>query len=524
MATPFFIAEAPTVTILRSLASSAYGSYTLNLPDGIDLEDVTDLDAPGNTLGYVASLQRGKRVGGLARSFIRADVTVTAADASDPDVTPESDVHDVLDEARSRVSSDFFLESDITKAGMGAWIPYVDFNVGDRANISVLDHVVNLPITRIESQVTDHSDTDFLVHVGGQLVSDEQARMAENMSLEKKFLQDRRELAGIEAATKQAQKTADSAQSTANTAESIADSARSDLDGTEVEAVEEAWNPEGEGWAGAVETLNRNFIEFRAFQIDTNDAIQERVTAHGLMIEDLQEAKRRALASISRTVISFGARQSDPDAEFIRASIVGDTVYVVALGDWKGTVAVEVISSLSIEGTRFQQPTHFWLTIPDVSFGRSWSQSFTGINIAPVSVMATANIQPGIMREERLPINHFLPDRDRWVTVKSFVAQETSLHTILGEVGWHSTTYNDTYGARLMIGDREIARDGPRVRVGPIAFWQDGYRKWVLDKRDIQVTEGEEIRLEVWAGATGTDQRTVRDGELRVWWIDDGDE
>ncbi|ALC05911.1 hypothetical protein CDES_07510 [Corynebacterium deserti GIMN1.010] len=225
MATPFFIAEAPTVTILRSLASSAYGSYTLNLPDDIELEDVTDLDAPGNTLGYVASLQRGKRVGGLARSFIRADVTVTATDPSDLDVTPESDVHDVLDEARARVSSDFFLESDITKAGMGAWIPYVDFNVGDRANISVLDHVVNLPITRIESQVTDHSDTDFLVHVGGQLVSDEQARMAENMTLEKKFLQDRRELAGIEAAAKHAQKTAEDAKQIAEQSKEASDAA-----------------------------------------------------------------------------------------------------------------------------------------------------------------------------------------------------------------------------------------------------------------------------------------------------------
>lgn len=305
MATPFFVAEAPTVTVLRSLASSAYGSYTLNLPEGIELEDVTDLDAPGNTLGYVASLQRGKRVGGLARSFIRADVTVTAVDPSDPDVVPESDVHDVLDEARARVSSDFFLESDITKAGMGAWIPYVDFNVGDRANISVLDHVVNLPITRIESQVTDHSDTDFLVHVGGQLVSDEQARMAENMSLEKKFLQDRRELAGIEAAAKQAQKTADGAKSSAESAGETADDAQNrskkinlSLTGDEDKLIEEAV-AERTGVVGEIaKTADEADALSKLMDLDLSEAVQ--TVAEGLDIEVPEGKENRMVFSIAQ--------------------------------------------------------------------------------------------------------------------------------------------------------------------------------------------------------------------------------
>lgn len=505
---PPLLADGGDMTVMRFVASHAFGKISVTLPEGVEAEE-SDLDQ-----AYSYKL-RGGEVPPFGRRFIRADLDIDAENVT-------STVEEVLDDVTNRTAGEALFQRDFTRAALGRLELGVDFNVGDLVPVRRWGRILeNQLVTAADDLSTPDNPFGVRVHVGGQLIREPAPLAQKNRDIAREIAQERKErLAQVKAVDQKAT----NAQSTAENAESVADSARSDLDGTEVEAVEEAWNPEGEGWAGAVETLNRNFIEFRAFQIDTNDAIQDRVTAHGLMIQDLQEAKRRALASISRTVISFGARQSDPDAEFIRASIVGDTVYVVALGDWKGTVAVEVISSLSIEGTSFQQPTHFWLTIPDVSFGRSWSQSFTGINIAPVSVMATANIQPGIMREERLPINHFLPDRDRWVTVKSFVAQETSLHTILGEVGWRSTTYNDTYGARLMIGDRELVRDGPRVRVGPIAFWQDGYRKWVLDKRDIQVTEGEEIRLEVWAGATGTDQRTVRDGELRVWWIDDGDE
>lgn len=195
MATPYLIADSAQVTVLRSLASTAFGKYGLKLPEGVNLEDVYEVAAPGNELAYVSSLGGNRRVGGMFRRFVRADVNITA---QGEDMIPASDVERVLDEAAKRVSGDFFLESDITKAGLGSWVPFVDFHVGDIANVEIWGRVVPLVVTRIEPKRTDHSDNDWSVHVGGQLLSDSEARLAENADIYNAVVSDRRELAGLD--------------------------------------------------------------------------------------------------------------------------------------------------------------------------------------------------------------------------------------------------------------------------------------------------------------------------------------
>lgn len=229
MATPYFVADHANVTILRSLASSAFGTYTLNLPDGVELEDVYTLDAPGNELGYVADVAGDRRVGGLARRFVRADVSVTAADSADPDRVPESNVDRVLREVAERVSGDFFLESDISRAGLGPWREFVDFMVGDTARVDIWGRIVPLPITRIDPTVSEHDIEDVTVHLGGQIVSDEEARQAENLVLHKALVQDRRDLAGLEAVAAAAKSTADAARVESSEAKTTAATALSEV-------------------------------------------------------------------------------------------------------------------------------------------------------------------------------------------------------------------------------------------------------------------------------------------------------
>lgn len=208
MAVPYFIADSAQVTVLRSLASTAFGKYGLKLPEGIDLEDVYEVSAAGNELAYVSSLGSTRRVGGMFRRFVRADVNITA---QGEDMVPASDVERVLDEATKRVSGDFFLESDISKAGLGPWVPFVDFHVGDIANVEIWGRVVPLAVTRIEPKRTEHSDDDWSVHVGGQLLSDSEARLAENADIYNAVVEDRRDLAGLKPQVSKAQSTAEEA-------------------------------------------------------------------------------------------------------------------------------------------------------------------------------------------------------------------------------------------------------------------------------------------------------------------------
>lgn len=215
MRRPYLIAESPQVTVLRSLASTAFGKVNVTLPDGVEMDSVFTPSAPGNELGYVAALDSTKRVGGMFRRFVRADVDITAKGAT----APASDVEQVLDEAAKRTSGEFFLESDITLAGLGDWVPLQDFHVGDLVDVEIWGMVVPMRVTRIEPIVSDHSIVDWRVHVGGQLVSDEDALLAANATIHRVLVEDRRDLAGLSERVVAAQATADAAGESARVAD-----------------------------------------------------------------------------------------------------------------------------------------------------------------------------------------------------------------------------------------------------------------------------------------------------------------
>lgn len=205
MSMPYFVATAPKVTVLRSLASTAFGVRKVDYPDGVD---TPELDHESHEPGYVAALQ-GKRVGGFARRFIRADVNIVADGG---DKAPFSDVERVLDDAAKRTSGEFFLETEVAQSGLGPWVPFVDFQVGDMARVEVFGTPVVLPVTRIAPGVDDAGHESWTVHLGGQLVSDEQARLAESEQIRRNVDESWRELANVKAEAAKAHARAEQAE------------------------------------------------------------------------------------------------------------------------------------------------------------------------------------------------------------------------------------------------------------------------------------------------------------------------
>ncbi|HCG2974038.1 TPA: hypothetical protein NJV08_002224 [Corynebacterium striatum] len=363
MRRPYFVADSASVTVLHSVASSAFGKYSLTVPDGVDIEDVYTLSAPGNELGYVAQLApEGRRVGGFARRFVRADVSVRSIGESNDDTwTAASDVDTTLKEAASRVQGDFFLESDISLAGLGPWVPFEHFDVGDIADVEIWGRVVPLPVTRIEPIVSDHSIVDWRIHVGGQLVSDDEARLAENDVVRRAVVDSRRDLAGVAEAASKAVETASSAVSKADAAQGTADSAVGDA-----AALREVLSGAGataDDVRSQLVELNRKIQERGESQDslplipayiaantarwrvqDELDALQDEQIA---LTRRLAEANRKALeiqaemnAVFARRrpqVLSFSKNGAGNDLVTVKT---GGNLTVTAKGSWTGVIAV----------------------------------------------------------------------------------------------------------------------------------------------------------------------------------------
>ena len=294
MPRPYFVADQATVTVLKPVASSAFGSYKLSVPEDVDINDIYKFAAPGNELGYVASLApAGHRVGGFARRFVRADVNVTAADTTDPDWVPSSDVDKVLTDAAARVEGDFFLESDITKAGLGPWIPFTHFEQGDLATVEIWGRRVPLPVTRIEPKVTDHDENDWAVHVGGQVLTDDEARLAENETLRQAAVQSRREVAGLESQTAKAVESAESAKAAANealTAVKDADGSIANHVREATEASERAWEHSEEADQHSKDAARASLEARLASQRSSSSSAQS--VSHSMLSLDYSERSR----------------------------------------------------------------------------------------------------------------------------------------------------------------------------------------------------------------------------------------
>lgn len=210
------------LTVVRRLAGYAYGQWSVDWPESVPEEQRPKL-ADDREHGYVHRLGSGS--GRMGRRFVRADVSVTAAEYDKNGRVPHtgySNVEDVLDAAVAQTDEDALVERAITRDGLGVLRPGVDFRVGDVVEVMIWGCAVPLPVTAIEAVTEAGAVVDWRVTVGGQVVSDDVERKRANADLERAVWGERRERLKVAREAGEAKAAAAAAQSSADAADAKA--------------------------------------------------------------------------------------------------------------------------------------------------------------------------------------------------------------------------------------------------------------------------------------------------------------
>lgn len=223
------IADGGEMTVLRDLAAFSYGRWSVDWPESVPEDQRPELPDERD-FGYASKLK--KDPGRFGRRFVRADVQIKAQDFDEAGkpipFSGESDVEGTLDDAARRTDGDVFFEREITRAGLGALVPRVDFDVDSVVPVLIWGKTIPSPVTSIEDVVEQGAVVDYRVHVGGQLLQDDAARERANREVERTIAQERRERVKAVSKERKARKSAVAAESRARTEAISAESRRSD--------------------------------------------------------------------------------------------------------------------------------------------------------------------------------------------------------------------------------------------------------------------------------------------------------
>lgn len=187
------IADGGELTILRSLASYSYGKWDVSWPESVPDDQRPDA-GDDREFGYFSDFSRP--AGRMARRFVRGDVSITAAEYVDGEKVPLSgitDVEEVLDQAEERTAGGPELEREITRAGLGSLVPYVDFSVGDIIPVKIWNLWIELPVRQIEMKSQVGAEIDYSVFVGTDLLADKAQGDKNDRELLRTIFQERRE-------------------------------------------------------------------------------------------------------------------------------------------------------------------------------------------------------------------------------------------------------------------------------------------------------------------------------------------
>lgn len=368
------VADGGEVTVLRDLAAFSYGSWSVDWPESVPEDQRPELP-DDRDFGYALKLKEPP--GRMGRRFVRANVSITAQDFDNEGqpvpFSGESDVEQVLEEAAERVDGDVFFEREITRAGLGALVPRVDFDVDDVVPVIIWGKTILSPVTSIEDVAEAGAVVDYRVHVGGQLLRDDAARERANREVERTIAQERRERVESVAKERKARKAAVSAESSARRAD--VESVRGVLTGggerqrdllASLEGLNRQLRRNGEEPAPGLipaylqmntqlwrvqqetnEALRRSDEALKKGQeantnlIETNRRRQQEIQQNQRRLEDQSRRLNNVIADVQRRQPQFIAFSSGGGISSLGAiSISRGNIVFSKSGSWSGNVAI----------------------------------------------------------------------------------------------------------------------------------------------------------------------------------------
>lgn len=331
------VADGGEMTIGRAYVRFVYGAWDVKLPDG---DQQGQRDERIND-GYFHVPEQPRR-GRSDFACVRADATV---DATDGLLKGRSNVEENLKKAYSRAGGDVFFERDITNAGLGLYVPGLDFNEGDVVDVRLWGKRIGMPVSSIEMTTSRAHHLGWKVHVGGGLIADHDALDQKNRSIMSALATERRKnqknASKVSRESSHAVSTAtrakeDSARSLTKVEQAIKTAKDADLNSVEGRKVAIAANTQA---LEALEISNNAQSEaIRAVQATAENA-QALARMNRMLIE--QNTKLINLVHQNATQTLFCDRgQNETDQYLTLDNTQGAVTRWIAKGDWEGEVAV----------------------------------------------------------------------------------------------------------------------------------------------------------------------------------------
>lgn len=117
----------------------------------------------------------------------------------------------------------------------------------------------------------------------------------------------------------------------------------------------------------------------------------------------------------------------------------------------------------------------------------------------------------------------YVSDPNAWIIRPelTFTASKTADHDLYYRVTWNATTYEDTYGVRIVKNGSNVLFNLSATKVGPRFPWESGVRNQTISEFRVPLNEGDVITFESYSNASQSSQRQVSSAERKISWVYD---